>query len=82
MWIGLTSQPSIASYWSKNDIYKFNISNYMERNRFELLLRSFHCCNSNECPRGDRIFKIRGLVDMLVNKFKNCNIPGENLCVD
>lgn len=82
MWMGLTPHPSIASYWSKNDIYKSYISNYMKRNRFELLLRSFHCCNNNECPRGDRIFKIRGLVDMLENKFKNCNIPGENLCVD
>lgn len=54
----------------------------MKRNRFELLQRSFHCCNNNECPRGDRIFKIRGLVDMLVYKFKNCNVPGENVCVD
>jgi hypothetical protein len=82
LWMGLTPHPSITSYWSKNYIYKSNISNYMKRNRFELLLRSFHCCNNNECPRGDRIFKIRGLVDMLVNKFKNYNIPGENVCVD
>jgi hypothetical protein len=82
IWMGLIPQPSITSYWSKNDIYKSNIPNFMKRNRFELLLRSFHCCNNNECLRGDRIFKIRGLVDMLEYKFKNCNVPGENLCVD
>lgn len=82
IWMGLTPQPSLASYWSKKEIYQTNIPQYMTRNRFELLLRTFHCSNNETCPRGDRLHKIRGLVDLLVSKYKLCNIPGENLCID
>lgn len=80
--MGLNPLPSLASYWSKNEMYQTYIPQYMTRNRFELLLRTFHCSNNQTCPRGDRLFKVHGLVDMLVSKYKLCNIPGENLCID
>jgi len=82
MWMGLNPLPTLASYWSKNELYQSHIPKYMTRNRFELLLRTFHCSNNQTCPRGDRLYKVRGLVDMLVSKYKICNIPGENLCID
>lgn len=82
MWMGLTTFPSIASYWSRNLLYESNISQYISRNRFELLLRTFHCSNNEECPRGDRLFKVRGLIDTLVDKYKFAMIPEEHMCID
>jgi len=62
-------------------MYQTHILQYMTRNRFELLLRTFHSLNNQTCPKGDRLYKVRGLVDMLVSKYKRCNIPGENICI-
>jgi len=82
MWMGLTPQPSLASYWSKSYLYRSEIPKYMTRNRFEIILRTFHCSNNAECPPNDRLFKIRNLVDLLVMKFKMWNVPSENMCID
>lgn len=82
MWMGLTTFPSIASYWSKKLTYQFSIPQYMCRNRFELLLRTFHCSNNVECPKGDRLFKVRDLIDSLVDKYKCAMIPEEHMCID
>ncbi|XP_060881920.1 piggyBac transposable element-derived protein 4-like [Metopolophium dirhodum] len=49
---------------------------------FEIILRTFHCSNNAECPPGDRLFKIRNLVDLLVMKFKMWNVPSKNMCID
>lgn len=38
--------------------------------------------NNAECPRDDRLYKIRNLVDLLVEKFKMCNMSSENMCID
>ncbi|CAI6357273.1 unnamed protein product [Macrosiphum euphorbiae] len=56
MWMGLNPLPSLARYWCKNEMYQSHIPKYMTRNRFELLLRTFHCSNNQTCPRGDRLY--------------------------
>lgn len=55
---------------------------YMTRNRFEIILRTFHYSNNAECTRGDRLYKIRNLVDLLVEKFKMWNMPSEKMYID
>lgn len=82
MWMALNPLPSLARYWSKIEMYQTNIPKYMTRNRFELLLRNFHFSNNQTCPRGDRPNSVRGLVDMLVSKYKLCNIQEKNVCID
>jgi len=54
----------------------------MKLRRFELLLRTFHLSNNEECPRGDRLFKVQGLIDLLVSKYKSAYILEEDLCID
>ncbi|CAI6377535.1 unnamed protein product [Macrosiphum euphorbiae] len=54
----------------------------MTRKRFELLLRSFHCCNNDDCPPGDRLFKVSGLLDLLLSKYKMARTPKESMCID
>lgn len=54
----------------------------MKVKKFELLLRTFHVSNNHECPPRDRLFKVRGQVDLLVSKYKCAYIPKESLCID
>jgi len=54
----------------------------MCRNRFEILLRTFHCSNNNKCPRGDRLYKVRDLIDSLIENYKFAMIPEEKICID
>ncbi|KAL5244229.1 hypothetical protein ACI65C_011639 [Semiaphis heraclei] len=78
MWMGLEHLPIIQNYWAKKGIYSSKISKYMKVKRFELLLRTFHVSNNHECPPGDRLFKVRGLVDLLVSKYKHTMIETIN----
>ncbi|XP_050528048.1 piggyBac transposable element-derived protein 4-like [Daktulosphaira vitifoliae] len=67
MWMGLCPQPSIASYWKTNSIiYTSNMPQFMKRKRFELLLRTFHCCNNALCPPGDRLYKSMCIVESII----------------
>jgi len=50
----------------------------MKLRRFELLLRTFHLINNEECPTGDRFFKIQGLIDLLVSKYNLAYISEED----
>lgn len=54
----------------------------MTRKRFELFLRTFHCSNNDHCPPGDRLFKIRELLDLLLSKYKMARTPKESMYID
>ncbi|KAE9523006.1 hypothetical protein AGLY_016637 [Aphis glycines] len=82
LWMGLCPQPTLASYWTKDTLYSSNIPDFMKRKRFELILRTFHCCNNNMCPPGDRLYKVKGLLDILVAKYKFACSPKESMCID
>lgn len=47
----------------------------MCRNRFKILLRTFYCSDNNKCPRGDRLYKVRDLIDSLIENYKFAMIP-------
>lgn len=48
-WMGLVQLPSIELYWSKRNIYYSSIKNKMSRNRFQLLLKTWHFGNNETC---------------------------------
>ena len=85
---GLVSKPSIESYWSTLPIlYTPIFSQIMPRNRFQALLRFWHCNDdSNEparnSPNRDRLFKIRPLVAHLQEKFQSVYTPDGFVAVD
>lgn len=54
----------------------------MTRNRFEIFLKTFYYLNNAECRKSDRLQKIYGLTDLLVEKFKFWNKLREKLCID
>lgn len=82
-YMGLVKMPHIADYWSRQRLYKNEVAgNVMSRNRFELLLSMWHFSNNEECPSGDRIFKLSPLMKMLELKYKELLLPGKTICID
>nr|CAI5844538.1 unnamed protein product [Callosobruchus analis] len=41
-----------------------------------------HFSDKEQCPEGDRLFKVQSLVDSLNEKFKNNIMCDENVCID
>lgn len=80
LWMGLMKLSSIAHYWSKSELYDTNFSKYMSRNRFELLTKVVHFCQ--EEPTGTKVTKVKGMIDLLVEKFNQCFQPQENMVID
>ncbi|XP_050518285.1 piggyBac transposable element-derived protein 4-like [Diabrotica virgifera virgifera] len=82
LWMGLDKKPKITDYWKRSEIYWSEAANRMSRNRFENILRMWHFANNEHCEEGDRLGKIRFLVDSLNKKFKQVIFPDENVCID
>ena len=59
----------------------------MSSRRFELILRFIHLNDSETQPsRGepgfDKLYKIRPLLELLLEKYKDCYTPSQNLSID
>ncbi|BES89619.1 Hypothetical protein NTJ_02426 [Nesidiocoris tenuis] len=79
--MGIVPMPQVPLYWSKPCRYP-PVADVMSRNRFEKIKQYFHLNdNTLEKKRGDagydKLFKIRPLIDHLLEKFNE--IPGEEL---
>nr|CAI5830572.1 unnamed protein product [Callosobruchus analis] len=81
-WMGLNKKPKLSDYWSKKIIYENKVKYVMSRNRFELILRMWHLSNNQQCPEGDRFFKIKPLIDLLLERFQSAIMPAKDLCID
>lgn len=83
IWMGLKKLPSISCYWSTKQLYRNNLAGrIMSRNRFELLLRFWHFDDDTKNDTGDRLFKIRKLVDALNSNFKKLKQPDKYIAID
>lgn len=82
-YMGLVKMPSLEKYWSNDDLYKnCIIPRIMPRNRFQLLLRMWHFSDNASCPEGDRLHKVKPLIEKLVKNFQNVYTPGRQFCID
>ncbi|KAJ8971209.1 hypothetical protein NQ314_000811 [Rhamnusium bicolor] len=83
VWVGLVKMPAVVDYWSQNPMFRNNFAtSVMTRNRFEILLRMLHFADNTDYVEGDRLHKIKGLVDMLRVNFQSLYEPNEVVCVD
>lgn len=81
--MGLVNKPCIADYWSTDPVIATPlVSSIMPRDRFELILKFWHFSDNDACPRGDRLFKLRNICDMLVSRFQSAYIPSKELSID
>nr|CAI5826581.1 unnamed protein product [Callosobruchus analis] len=81
--MGMVRMPSLEKYWSNDELFHISIiPRIMPRNRFQLLLRMWYFSNNEDCPEGDRLYKIKPLLDALVNNFQAIYTPGRTFCID
>jgi len=81
--MGMVKKSLIADYWSTDPIVAtpvFNAS--MPRDRFELLLKFWHFSDNQAMPEGDRLFKLRGVCNAIIERFQTVYIPGRELSID
>ncbi|KAF2902984.1 hypothetical protein ILUMI_03211, partial [Ignelater luminosus] len=48
LWMGLSKMPTLRSYWRKTPLCSNDISKILSRNRFELLLATWHFSDKDD----------------------------------
>lgn len=73
----------IQDYWSLDPLsYQPIFSQYMSRDRYQILLRFLHF-SDNKCQiPGDRLAKIRLPLQEITKNFKQAMVPFENLAIN
>ncbi|KAG8238671.1 hypothetical protein J437_LFUL018385 [Ladona fulva] len=73
---------ALHEYWSREALVKTPIfGEFMSRDRYLTILRMLHF--SDNIPNsGDRLHKIRPVVDYLRATFRHTLVPFQNLCID
>ena len=80
---GYSTVPRRRLYWSSEcDVRNEMIASAMSCNRFDEILASLHCANNAELPPGDRIGKVRPLINMLNDKYMRQWPVSQNISVD
>lgn len=86
--MGVNKLPYYRDYWSSNpQLHNSYISSLMTVNRFGCILNHLHINdNTTEAKRGepgfDKLYKIRPMLEILNDTFKNCWKPGKYQSVD
>lgn len=82
-YMGMVKMPSLDKYWSTDELFHIGtIPKIMSRNRFQLLLRMRHFSNNATCPDGDRLHKVKPLLEELIQNFQAVFTPGRTFCID
>ena len=80
---GIVNTPSTECYWSKNKFYAYDfVRKNILRNTFFLHSRMLHFNVNESLEQHRRLHKTEQILEMLRNKFKSVNFPGEKLVVD
>ncbi|XP_068112813.1 uncharacterized protein [Hyperolius riggenbachi] len=78
-----TKKLSKDEYWSTDPLIATpQFSDYMSRNRYSLLLRLLHFNDNHLQPEGDKLFKLKPILDHLRMTFGEVFYPFQNLCID
>jgi hypothetical protein len=74
---------NIKDYWSTSVLLSTPIfGKIMTQDRFLLLLRVLHFSNNRNQIPGDRLFKIKTIIESLRKKFSSTYQPHQKVCVD
>lgn len=80
--MGPCTFPTIEHYWNTDPFYKMPFwGSVMSRNRFQLILRFLHFADNSQ-PTGDRLCKIRPVLDHFNNIMHEKYVPDRSLCID
>jgi len=80
---GYNRLPGRRHYWDgATDMCNDLVKNSMRRNRFEQILRFFHCADNSAPNPQDKMWKLRPLVKMVQNNCRKNFIPEQQLSFD
>jgi len=81
---GIVPKPRLELYWSTREIFRTPLfSKTVSRNRFQLIQRYFHFNNNNAAGTNeDNLYKIRTILDIVVNNFRTNYIPDKEISLD
>uniref|UniRef100_A0A8C5DHQ7 PiggyBac transposable element-derived protein domain-containing protein n=1 Tax=Gouania willdenowi TaxID=441366 RepID=A0A8C5DHQ7_GOUWI len=80
---GYVKKPSLYLYWSMDEVDATPYFNKtMSRNRFQIIWRYLHYNNNESQDASNKMYKVRPVLDYVVQKFKELYQPRRNLCVD
>lgn len=81
--MGVVQLPEIRLYWSNNDMYaNARIKKAMKRDRFLSILKFLHFADNTTVRTEDRLYKIRNIIETIVDSFKSSIRPGKNIVID
>lgn len=82
--MGQTKKSHWRDYWSRDPLVEAPIfPKTMSRKRFEQILTFFHLNdNTQNTNSGDRLYKIRPLLDYIIPKFQSLYTPKQQLSLD
>jgi hypothetical protein len=79
----LNGRNVLANHWSTNPLLHSKIySETMSRNRFQLILRMLHCSDNEKQQAGDRLAKIKPVLDIFRKKVPSAFYPYQKICID
>lgn len=77
------SHLTVEEHWSTDPLMKSPaFGQTMSRDRYEIILKMLHYCDVEKPVYGDRLFKIRVLVDHCRYIFRNMMMPNKSLRID
>ncbi|KAJ8930223.1 hypothetical protein NQ314_017001 [Rhamnusium bicolor] len=73
----------LYEYWSTDPLLSTPIfARIMRRDRFFFILKISHFCDNALPHNGDKLYKLRYVIDYLRNKFKQVFSPFEKVCIN
>lgn len=81
--MGLNRKPDQSNYWSKDLLFHQSIfADIMSSDRYFEIMRYLHFANNDDMIPGDRLFKIRSVVNILNSTWKSLLKPSLRLSID
>ena len=80
---GIVRTPKLELYWPRGIFQNPIFSQTVSRNRFQLSQRYLHFNDNNAAGTiEDRLYKIRTILDIVVNKFRTNYIPHREISLN
>ena len=84
---GIVQKPQIRQYWSTDPYLQTSVFNQvMTRNRYQKILQFLHFADNSSYDATDsgrdKLFKVRDIIEFLVDRFKTVYIPSESISID
>ena len=80
---GYIKKSNLELYWSVDEVDATpHFGKTMPRNRFQIIWRFLHFNNNASQDASDKMYKVRPVLDYIVEKFKEMYQPGQNICID